>query len=181
MKLNGYNTIIVTGMSGSGKTTVSTKLSKQLKKKYVSLDDYVKKELYKEYTEDKWKLLPYLTKHKIFERLSVKVTLDYVSNNSLDNSIIEASFFLYPSLYKFLLEFTSSEINKLVLVDTPVNIIIERRTKREIEKKEKKLNRKLTKEEINKKYQNSKKVTNHYVPLLKKFKVALKDRYVVYK
>ena len=171
--LKESKSIIITGLSGSGKTTISKKMVDQYKMKFISIDDLVgplyKKESEKEMTDD--------NRIVLFQTLAVNVILKLMKSSNLKNCVAESSNFLSPKVYNALFKFTDNKNNKLILVDTPIDVIIKRRTEREIKRKEKRLGRKLTNQEIEKKYQNSHRVTNALLPQLKLFKIKMKGRY----
>jgi len=167
--LNNQGNIIITGLSGSGKSTLGLKMSKDKNMKYISIDDEVKDVLNMNLPRDE--------RSKLFASKSVNNAINHLKSSNLKNTILDSAHFIFKEVYDELNKFIKIPGNKLILVDPPIDVVVKQRTKREIERKEKKLGRKLTKEEIEKKKQNSIQLTKDFLPHLKSFKKEFEGKY----
>jgi len=155
--------IFITGLSGSGKSTIVKSLS-QCKKNFevISLDSITDKLINKEYPD--WKKLGMKQKNDLWIKMSLQTVMEAIRSLDKDKKyIIEGIQLLCPACPKLL----KNQLN--IFVDAPLKTIIERRTRREIKRKEIKLKRKLTDKEIESKYRNSKTVIRSFLPFVKKY------------
>jgi dephospho-CoA kinase len=155
--------IFVLGLSGSGKTTIVKKISEYKPDyKVISIDSIINPIVKK--LNPNTKKMKMSEKHKIWNKYAHSVVVDILKNLNIDEKyIIEGITLFHPDNIKLL------EDHLNVFIDAPYKTIIERRTKREIERKEKKLGRKLSSEEIESKYNNSRIVYRNYIPLVENY------------
>lgn len=174
--------IVVTGLSGSGKTTLAKQLSDKLHLEYISLDTEIRTEIGNKYSKEEWKKLPKETSYKIYREVATKIGKHSLKLLSNKNAILEGTCFIYPEMYKDLIQFIDKdESNKIILLDPPIDIVIKRRTKREIEKKESELGHSLTNDEKKKKLENSKQLTKELYKFVISFKKTLGNKITVVK
>ncbi len=168
--------ILVTGLSGSGKTTIATKLGKQKGYEIISIDNEAKKEFRKKYKHSLLELEKELDIHKLMNLVNeyqFKAFKKLFTKYKNTNVIIEGTIIMFKQCWPYI----DNSKTELVLIKAPSKSeIFKRRIKRSVKKRRSKGLPKYSKEELEQKKRSNDILYNTHLVIYNKFFTRYKNR-----
>jgi len=189
MRLNGYqivsesssdktHCILLTGLSGSGKSTISERMGKELGYQVIHVDDYIREPIRKKFPGES--LLSLETKFGIKKLMEIIDHYQIIFFHKLfkqyknSKTILEATNIMFKENYHLL--DANPDIKLYAIKPLAEEEIFRRRIKRSIEKRKLKGKPPYTEEELKQKRESSRFLYDSHIKRFKQFLQRYKDR-----